>query len=100
MKYAFLARAPRFGATVKEIDDSRSKAVPGVTQVAKISDSAVAVFGDSVWAALSGRRVLKVTWDDGPNANLDSKRLMIRYGPRQSKKVVALFKAGEIQQRR
>ncbi len=95
MKYAFLSRAPKFGATVKEIDDSRSKAVAGVTQVAKISDSAVAVVGDSVWAALSGRRALKVTWDDGPNPNLDSRQVDDSLRTAAKQKGVTLYKAGE-----
>ncbi len=95
MKYAFLARAPKFGATVKNIDDSRCKAVPGVTHVAKLSDSAVAVVGDSVWAALSGRRALKVTWDDGPNANLDSAAVAESLRAASKNKGVALYKTGD-----
>jgi isoquinoline 1-oxidoreductase subunit beta len=96
MKYAFLARAPKFGATVKNIDDSRSKTVPGVTHVAKISDSAVVVVGDSVWAALSGRRALKVTWDDGPNANLDSAAIAESLRAAAKNKGVALYKSGDV----
>jgi CO/xanthine dehydrogenase Mo-binding subunit len=96
MKYAFLARAPKFGATVKNIDDSRSKAVPGVTHVAKISDAAVAVVGDSVWAALSGRRALKVTWDNGPNASLDSSDVSASLREAAKKKGVALYSSGDV----
>ena len=95
MKYAFLARAPKFGATVRSIDDSRSKATPGVTHIAKISDSAVAVVGDSVWAALSGRRALKVTWDNGPNASLDSSDVSDSLRAATKKTGVALYKTGD-----
>lgn len=96
MKYAFLARAPKFGAMVQDIDDSRSKATPGVTHVAKISDGAVAVVGDSVWAALSGRRALRVTWDNGPNASLDSEAVSDSLRTAAKNKGVALFRAGDV----
>lgn len=94
MQYAFLARAPRFGATVKEIDDSQSKKVPGVLHVAKISSSAVAVVADSVWAALSGRRALKVTWDNAPNASLDSEDISNSLRAAAKNKGVALYRTG------
>jgi len=32
----------------------------------------VAVIADNTWAALKGRRALKVEWNDGPNASFDS----------------------------
>ena len=32
----------------------------------------VAVMGTSTWAVLQGRKKLKVTWDDGPNAGFES----------------------------
>lgn len=95
MKYAFLSRAPKFGATVKEIDDSRCKTVPGVTHVAKISDGAVAVVGDSVWAALSGRRGLKVTWKNGPNSNLDSGDVSDSLKSAAKNKGVPLYASGD-----
>jgi isoquinoline 1-oxidoreductase beta subunit len=96
MKYAFIARAPKFGATVQNIDDARCKAVPGVTSVQKISDSAVAVVGDSVWAALSGRRALKVTWNDGTNAGLDSAAIRESLRVAVKNKGVALYNSGDV----
>jgi isoquinoline 1-oxidoreductase beta subunit len=96
MKYALLARAPKIGATIKTIDDSRCKAVPGVTHVTKISDSAVAVVGDSVWAAISGRRALKITWENGPNASLDSDAISSSLHSATNNKGVALYKSGDV----
>ena len=43
-----------------------------MSYVGKIGDSAVAVVADSVWGAMEGRRVLNVTWDDGPNKDLNT----------------------------
>ena len=98
MKHAVLARAPKFGATVKSIDDSRAKAVPGVSHVVKVSDSAVAIVADSAWSALSARRALKITWDNGPNALLDSADISASLKEAAKKNGVALFKNGDVSQ--
>jgi isoquinoline 1-oxidoreductase beta subunit len=72
MKYACLARCPVFGGKVRDFEDRESRQVGGVAQVAKVHDSAVAVVADTVWAAMEGRRLLKVNWDEGPNRELNS----------------------------
>ncbi|MET7245628.1 xanthine dehydrogenase family protein molybdopterin-binding subunit [Methylobacterium sp. EM32] len=60
---ALVARAPRFGATLKSVDDNAAKAVPGVVQVVRIP-SGVAVVAKDTWSAMKGREALKLTWDD------------------------------------
>jgi CO/xanthine dehydrogenase Mo-binding subunit len=72
MKFAVLSRCPTIGGKVSSFDDKESKKISGVSYVGKISDSAVAVVADSVWGAMEGRRVLNVTWDDGPNKDLNT----------------------------
>jgi CO/xanthine dehydrogenase Mo-binding subunit len=72
MKFAVLSRSPKIGGKVSAFDDKESKKISGVSYVGKISDSAVAVVADSVWGAMEGRRVLNVTWDDGPNKDLNT----------------------------
>src|SRR5262245_28163012 len=67
MKYAVLSRCPVIGGKVTSFDDKDSKKIAGVSYVGKISDSAVAVVAASAWGAMEGRRVLNVTWDEGPN---------------------------------
>ena len=32
----------------------------------------MAVLARNTWAAMQGRKALKITWDDGPNASYDS----------------------------
>lgn len=71
---ALVAHPPVFGATVKAFDASAAKAVPGVRNVVQIP-SGVAVVADHYWAAKLGRDALKVEWDRGPNAKLDSDQL-------------------------
>ncbi|WDT87773.1 xanthine dehydrogenase family protein molybdopterin-binding subunit [Alteromonas sp. 009811495] len=62
MRYAAVAHPSHFGATIKEVDDSKAKKVAGVLGVHKIS-SGVAVVATSTYAALKGRDALKLTWD-------------------------------------
>jgi isoquinoline 1-oxidoreductase beta subunit len=71
MKFATLAACPVFGGKVAKVDDTAAKAVPGVQQVLAFDDF-VAVVGDHMWAAKKGLDALKVTWDEGPNAEISS----------------------------
>ncbi len=75
MLYAVIAHPPVFDATVGDIDDTAAKAIPGVTHVIKIEDG-VAVVGNTTWAAMQGRGALKVKWNRGPNAYLDTKTIL------------------------
>jgi isoquinoline 1-oxidoreductase beta subunit len=71
MLIATVERCPVFGGKVARFDATKAKAVKGVRQVVQIS-SGVAVVANSYWAAKKGREALKITWDEGPNAQLSS----------------------------
>jgi len=71
---AVVARAPVFGGSVKSFDATAAKAVPGVRDVVQVP-SGVAVVADHYWAAKLGRDALKIEWDAGPNAALDTAAL-------------------------
>ncbi len=82
MLYAVIARPPVYGGKVASVDDSEALKVPGVVRVVQIEGSpapaeyhplgGVAVIGRNTWAAMQGRKALKIQWDDGPNAGYDS----------------------------
>ena len=76
MKYAVLARCPVIGGKVASFDDKESKKIPGVSYVGKLTDSSIAVVAETVWGAMEGRRVLQVTWDEGPNKDLNTAAIM------------------------
>ena len=95
MKFALLSRCPTIGGKVSGFDDKESKKISGVSYVGKISDSAVAVVADSVWGAMEGRRVLNVTWDDGPNKDLNTAAVMASLKQAASKKGANLYAAGD-----
>ena len=71
MKFATLAQCPVFGGKVAHVDESAAKAVTGVRQVVVLEDL-VAVVGDHMWAAKKGLDALVITWNEGPNAQINS----------------------------
>jgi len=75
---AMVARSPVFGGTVKSFDASAAKQIKGVRNVVQVP-TGVAVIADHYWAAKQGRDALKVEWDLGPNANLDSAVMLTEY---------------------
>lgn len=68
---ATLAKSPVLGGTVARVDEAAARAVAGVRQVV-VLDDLVAVVGDHMWAALKGLEALKIDWNEGPNAGMDS----------------------------
>jgi isoquinoline 1-oxidoreductase subunit beta len=95
MKYAVLARCPVIGGKASGFDDKESRKVAGVSYVGKIGDSAVATVADSVWGAMEGRRVLNVTWDEGPNKDLNMVAVLASLKQGAAKKGADLYLAGE-----
>jgi isoquinoline 1-oxidoreductase beta subunit len=71
VKFATLAACPVFGGKVGHVDDAKAKQIPGVRQVL-LFDDFVAVVGDHMWAAKQGLAALDITWDEGPNAHVNS----------------------------
>jgi isoquinoline 1-oxidoreductase beta subunit len=70
------------GGTVKALDDKDALTVKGVSQTVTLDTvkppvlfqalGGVAVIGNSTWATLSGRKKLKIEWNDGPHASYTS----------------------------
>ena len=58
-----VAHPPRFGAKVKSFDATKAMAVKGVVAVKQIS-SGVAVYANSTWPAIKGRKALEILWDE------------------------------------
>jgi isoquinoline 1-oxidoreductase beta subunit len=96
MKQAVLARCPVVGGKVSGVDDSQARAVKGVSFVGKIGDSAVAVVADSVWGAMQARRALKVTWDEGPNKDLNTASIFDALKMAAGNKPSTLYSVGDV----
>lgn len=84
MKIAAIVRPPVYGGTLASVDSAEAEKVPGVERIVRVKGTpppsafqpvgGVAVVAKNTWAALEGRRKLKLTWTDGPNASYDSER--------------------------
>src|SRR5262252_3485962 len=83
MLYASIERPPVYDSKVKSFDNAEALKVKGVRQTVQIPGfkqphlfqqaGGVAVLADSTWAAMQGRKKLKVEWDVNPaHAGYDS----------------------------
>jgi isoquinoline 1-oxidoreductase subunit beta len=75
---AVIAWPPGFGAKLLSFDAADAKKVKGVTDVVEVPEG-VAVVATGTWAALQGRRALKLQWDESSSRDLDSEALLVRY---------------------
>ena len=72
----------RFGATVKSVDDSAAKKVPGFIKAVTLDDKTgstsgwVVAVANTYANAKKAAEALKITYDDGPNAKLSSQSLL------------------------
>lgn len=85
MLYAVVERSPRFRGKVKSFDDTATRAIAGVKHVLTVQRAVfgllyegVAVVADSLWAAMQGRKQLKVEWNDEGFDHLDSEQITAR----------------------
>ncbi|MBX3645133.1 MAG: xanthine dehydrogenase family protein molybdopterin-binding subunit [Rubrivivax sp.] len=82
MLFAVVARSPVYGGTLRGFDAAAALKVPGVVKVVEIKGTpipngyeplpGVAVIATNTWAAINGRKALKLDWEGGPNASYDS----------------------------
>jgi isoquinoline 1-oxidoreductase subunit beta len=85
MLYAQVERSPRFHGKIKSFDDSAAKKIAGVKQVFKVvmpvfamQREGVAVVADTLWAAMQGRKALKIEWDDSGFEHVSTEQLYTR----------------------
>ena len=85
MLYAAVERNPRLRGVVKNFDDAAALKVPGVKKVFKVRmgvfstyREGVAVVADSTWAAIQGKKALKIEWDDSGFEHLSSEDIYKR----------------------
>jgi len=95
VKFATVAHAPVFGGKVAHVDDSQAKTVPGFRQVVVLDDM-VAVVGDHMWAARQGLAALDITWDDGPDAGVDTAQIMARLKAASTRRGVVGKSVGDV----
>jgi isoquinoline 1-oxidoreductase beta subunit len=72
MVCAAIKDTPVFGGKLKSFDAAKVQGMPGVKQVVKVGDSAVAVVAERWWQAKTALDVLPIVWDEGENAKVSS----------------------------
>ncbi len=100
MLYASVAHPPVFGSSVKSVDDKAALSVAGVKQTATIEAfkppigfqalGGVAVLADNTWAAMQGKKKLKIDWEKSPHSvwNSDAYKKELQETARKPGKVV------------
>lgn len=91
---AVVARAPRFGATVKSFDAAKAKALPGVVDVVQVP-TGVAVLADHFWAAKLGRDALTVEWDESAASSLGTPEITARFRELAGQTGIEIKKTGD-----
>jgi isoquinoline 1-oxidoreductase beta subunit len=97
MVYGKIVTPPvRYGATVKSVDDSAAKKVPGFIKAVTLDDKTgsttgwVVAVANTFANARKAADALKITYDNGPNAKLSSQSLLD-----EAKRLQALDDSGQ-----
>jgi len=72
MLCAAIKDTPVFGGKLISFDAAKVQGMPGVKQVVKVGDGAVAVVAERWWQAKTALDALPATWDGGENAKVSS----------------------------
>lgn len=86
MLYASVERNPRLRGKIASFDDTAARKIKGVKDVFRISmkvydtqREGIAVLAENSWAALQGRKALKITWDDSGFEHMDTRKVYDRH---------------------
>lgn len=105
MLYAVVERNPRLRGKVKSFDDSAARNIPGVKRIFSVRmgvfntyREGVAVVADTLWAAMQGKKALKVEWDDSGFEHLSTEEIYRRMkDDLQTKEGLSFRKQGDVE---
>ena len=78
MAHGVSLRSPRFGGTLKSLDDAAARAMPGVIDVIRLPDRAT-VIAETTWQAIQARDALSAEWDFAKAENRGTDALRKEY---------------------
>ena len=102
--YAAVRMSPVLGGSVKSLDDSQAKALPGVQGVVTLapahgSSGGVAVVADQYWRAAKALALVKVEYNDGEMAKFSSSDLQAQLAKAvKEDDGFGFWKAGDVEQ--
>lgn len=107
MLIASIERPPVVGGSVKSFDASEAKKIKGVVDVIQLKDrtlptnvlplSGVAVVAKNTWAAIQGRKKLKIQWEGGSLSGSDSNNYQQKLKKIVNTKGIKVRNTGEIE---
>jgi len=95
MLYAALAQCPVIGGKVASFDAAGVESRPGVRKVVNIGDG-VAVVADHFWVARKALDDVKIQWDEGPNAGVDSAGIWMKLQAAKGRDGYVAKKVGDV----
>jgi isoquinoline 1-oxidoreductase beta subunit len=95
MLVASVASSPVKGGRVAKVDDSKAKAVRGVTQIVVLED-VVAVVGEHTGATRKGLSLLDISWDPGPQGKFSTEMLTAELAAASKRKGVVATQKGDV----
>jgi isoquinoline 1-oxidoreductase beta subunit len=72
MLCAAIKDCPVYGGKLKSYDESKVLGMPGVKEVVRVKETAVAVVADTWWRAKKALDALPIVWDEGESATKSS----------------------------
>src|SRR5258705_1400714 len=76
MLHAAVSACPAYGGKLKSYDAAKVTSMPGVRQVVRVDDTAVAVVASSWWQAKKALEALPVVWDEAASADVSSDAIL------------------------
>jgi isoquinoline 1-oxidoreductase beta subunit len=95
MLTALLVHPDVFGAKVKSFDDADARQIPGVVDV-KAVPQGVAVYAETMWAAIKGRAAVKVEWDTSSAETRSSATIIAEYRDKAKAHGVDVTNQGDV----
>jgi isoquinoline 1-oxidoreductase subunit beta len=103
MVFACVEHSPAIFGKILTIDDTKAKEIKGVIKVIKTQRTmqhrnaeSVAVIATNFWAALQGRKALKVTWDNRGLEQMTSEAHTAKLYEAAKKETDSYYKTGDI----
>ena len=104
MLYASVERTPVFHGTITSFDDTETRKIPGVKAVIKTEmpvfshkRHGVAVVADNYWAALQGRKKLKIEWDEPDYSAVSNESIFKKYREEAKKPGIVAHQTGDFE---